>query len=152
MPRLLLELGGVLALCFAIGGWYVEHNRHEQSIGVAECQAKVDAAIEEQTKLQVEQETKYEQQLDEVNAEHQAELAAIPTRVVSTPVRLCNASPVRSGPVPQVPAAPQAGAAGAGGSVGGSRGDNIRPEIEQFKAKLETIVADCRAAIAQWPP
>ena len=151
MTRLLLEIGGALALCFAIGGWWVEHNRHEVGIGIAECQAKVDAAVKKETDAQVLQRSEYQQQLEQINAQHQAELAAISTRVISTPVRLCHAGAIRGNGVPGTvaPASPQP--AGAGGAVDGAGDYNIRPAIEQFKAKIETIVADCRAAIASWP-
>ncbi len=149
--RLLLEFGGLMALCVAVAGWWVEHNHHEVGIGVAECQAKVNAAISAQTQLEIQHQTEYEQQLEAVDAQHQEELAAIAGRVVTTPVRVCHANPVRPGPVPQVPAAAQNQPAGAGGSVGGPGDDNIRPQIEQFKARVEMIVADCRAAIDLWP-
>lgn len=69
-------------------------------------------------------------------------------------IRVCHEASPRS--VPIDPATASREPAPSGGIVPGPRGDSelgtdIRPQIEQFKLKYESALAECRAALASWP-
>lgn len=53
-------------------------------------------------------------------------------------------------PVPRAPASPASIPPGTGSAQSAAGGD-IRPEINRFELRLESVVADCRAALASWP-
>lgn len=67
------------------------------------------------------------------------------------PVWLCNAPASPRSEVLPAAAASTGSAHPAPGDADAGRGRDIRPQIEAFKLKYETSLAECRSVIAQWP-
>jgi hypothetical protein len=151
MNRLALEIVGGVALLGMVILWWVDHNHREQQIGIKECQAEVASAVNVETAKQAVMAAQYEKQKEAADAAHAAELANIQLRVIRTPVWLRAPGSICSDEVPRAAAPAASVIAGAGGTQPSPRDIDIRPGIEAFKARIETVVADCRDALAKWP-
>jgi hypothetical protein len=95
----------------------------------------------------------WRQESTHANAQLSQDLATLrtPPAVPKPPVWLCD-DPARSAETVLPAPASEAGSAhpAPGGTDEGRRRD-IRPQIEAFKLKYETALAECRAEDAQWP-
>lgn len=147
--RTYIEIAAAISLI--VGYFLFVH--HERSVGALTCiQAttvtKETAAARVNKNLADYQQT----QAKPAEAQHEDDLTAIDLRVIHTPV-LVHDGALCPGPVH--PTAATAGendpSASAGGVVGGTGSIDIRPALEAYKAKLETIVADDRREDSDWP-
>jgi hypothetical protein len=143
--------GAAVALALIIGAyiWLGIHDRSQQAIGEARCQAKMAQALAQAKQEQEAAQAAYSAKMEGINAQYQQELAAISGRVVYRPIWLHDGQ-VCAGTMPSAPTAAGDQPAGAGGAVGGD-GENIRPAVEAFKGRLETLVAQCRRMAEAWP-
>jgi len=137
----------------AAAGWWALHNHKEQAIGAQACIQNTTVTKETAVADNVKTEADYQtNQAKPAEAQHVQDIAAIDLRVIHTPV-LVHDGAICASPVPG--AAGNANAdnsvASKGGTVGGTGSVDIRPALEAFKAKLETIVADDRREDADWP-
>jgi hypothetical protein len=146
--RTLAEAVGALFLIGAMWAAWIHHDHAEQRIGENTCEARLTL-----TKVQAQAETAaqlahYETTIQPAEKEHAKDLAAIPLRVVTTPIWLHDGQ-ICAGPLSGVSQTASSDSPG-GGAVEGP-GRDIRPLIEQFKAKYETALADCRRLDSEWP-
>jgi hypothetical protein len=147
--RTLAEALGALVLIVGMYLAWIHHDHAEQAIGEHTCEARLTI-----TKLQAEtaaaaQEAKYQTLIAKpAEAQHAKDLAAIPLRIVSTPIWLHDGQ-ICAGTVPRLPEASGSDSAG-GGAIEGP-GRDIRPLIEALKVKYETVLADCRRLDSEWP-
>jgi hypothetical protein len=148
--RTLAEAVGALVLLVGIYLAWIHHDHAEQAIGEHTCEARLTI-----TKLQAEtaaaaQEAKYQTLIAKpAEAQHAKDIAAIPLRVVTTPIWLHDGQ-ICAGAVPTLPQE----AAGVDPESGGAEsgpGRDIRPLLERFKAKYEAVIADCQRLDAEWP-
>lgn len=153
LEKYLIGAVAFLVASGAIAGWWALHNRKEQALGAQACiqnttVTKEVAAADVNKNLADYQNT----QAKPAEAQHEADLSAIDLRVIRTPI-LVHDGALCPSPVPSAAAAPSANGAtaGPGGVVGGTGSVDIRPALEAFKAKLESIVADDRREDADWP-
>lgn len=146
--RTYIEIAAAVSLLAA----YFLFVHHERAVGAQACiQATTvtkEMAAADVNKNLADYQTN---QAKPAEAQHEDDLAAIDLRVIRTPI-LVHDGALCPGPVH--PTAAKAGenspAAGPGGVVGGTGSIDIRPALEAFKAKLETIVADDRREDADW--
>jgi len=82
--------------------------------------------------------------------QHDQDLEAIPLHIRHDPVFVRVPGPAPNCPMPgtEVKAAGQD--PGSGGAESGY-GRDLRPSIEKFKIKYETVLADCRRLNSEWP-
>jgi hypothetical protein len=146
---------GLIASLLILGGlwvWWAHHDRKEQSIGAQACIQGTTLTKEGAAAAVNKSLSDYQtNQAKPAEAQHEQDIAAIDLRVIRTPILVHDGALCAS----PVPSPDQAGPNGAptspGGTVGGTRDVDIRPALEAFKAKLETIVADDRREDADWP-
>jgi hypothetical protein len=151
--RTVAEIGGALLAALGVWALWVHHDHVEQQIGDQKCLAAVTVTKDQAAAEAAEAEVNYQAQLTRAKEDYDEALAAIPVRTVTTPVWVQRGpSPTCPGAVPS-PAPSGGQAAGAGGTDAGSRGGavDIRPAINAFEAKYETVIAQCRETIADWP-
>jgi sensor c-di-GMP phosphodiesterase-like protein len=153
LEKILIGIVATLVLSGAFAAWWAYHNHAEQAIGAQACiqnttVTKETAAAEVNKNLADYQNN----QAKPAEAQHEQDIAAIDLRVIHTPFlvhdgALCP-SPVSSA---SAKTSADSAATGAGGTLGGTGSVDIRPALEAFKAKLESIVADDRREDAEWP-
>lgn len=108
---------------------------------------KAETAIAKQSQVEVQQEAKQIQTNQHAEAIHDDDLRAINLTVTRTPIIVRNSAC----PVP-LPAASTNPNPASGPVDPGPRGDrDIRPQIDAFERKYETVLADCRRLAAEWP-
>jgi hypothetical protein len=146
--RWLAEAAGAVILGLILWVLWIEHDHEQQRIGEQECMLKVTETKQEYEARQAQRDKDYEQQTAAASAVHQAEINAIPARVIRTPVWLHDGA-ICSDPVRDP--APASGAIAQAGGTEPGLGTDIRPRIEAVKAKYEKVIADCRQALADWP-
>lgn len=147
--RTLAEAVGALLLMTVIWIAWVHHDHAEQAIGEHSCEARLTITKSEADRAVTAETARYEALIAQpAEIQHAKDLAAIPLRVVTTPIWLHDGQ-VCSGAVPRLPETASDDSA-SGGAVEGP-GRDIRPLIEQFKARYETALADCRRLDADWP-
>lgn len=138
---------GLLALSSVVGLW-VYHDSAERKIGAATCQAAVTQTKREAAADATAKAAEYELQVAEANAKLKDTIAALPPPInqplvlqygaicgstVPAPAKTANTNPV------------------APGTKQGPGGRDIRPELEVFKLKYETALAQCQANLDKWP-
>jgi len=143
--------GAIAALALIVGAyiWLGVHDRAQQAIGEARCQAKMAQALSQAKQEQDAAQAAYSAKMEAINAQYQQELAAISGRVVYRPIWLHDGQ-VCAGAMPSAPTEAGDPHPGAGGTVSGP-GTDIRPQLEAFKAKYETALAECRRLDRAWP-
>lgn len=135
-----LIIGAVIFLL-----WFTRHGG-EQQVQLADYKAlmqqiQTNAAQEQQWR---DAQTKAQgDMLDEIDSARSA------IGVNSRPVLLCS-NPTRPGPVPSL-SAPTVSIATRPVPTVQSAGEDLRPKLNAFELQLETIIAQCRGALAQWP-
>lgn len=139
------DLGIALALAFIV---YKIYGAGENAVKVHDLKS-LQAQIEEQGKTL----NGWRQESTNANAQLSQDLATLrtPPAVPKPPVWLCDAPPSpRRAVLPTSAASTDSAHPSPGGSDDGRRRD-IRPQLEAFKLKYETALAECRSVIAQWP-
>jgi hypothetical protein len=88
----------------------------------------------------------------DANTKRDADLAKVADTIAGQrdPVYVMRSGPSHSCSVPAAPAKADSPPTGTGGVDAGS-GSDSRPAINRYELKVETVVADCRAVMDQWP-
>jgi hypothetical protein len=138
------DIGIALALGFII--WKI-YGAGENAVKVSDLKSLQAQIAEQASTLEG-----WRQESTNANAQLSQDLATLHAAAPDKPpVWLCNdpASP-RSQVLPTPAAGPDSPHSPVGGAVEGPRRD-IRPQLEAFKLKYETALAECRAGFAEWP-
>jgi hypothetical protein len=136
------DIGIVLALAFLI---YKIYGAGENAVKVADLKSLQTQIAEQARTLEG-----WRQESTDANTKLSQDLATLHADP-KPPVWLCNgpASP-RSAVLPAAPASTDSAHPSAGGTNQRSELD-IRPQLEAFRLKYETALAECRAVYSQWP-
>ncbi len=89
---------------------------------------------------------------DHANAQLSSDMAQIDAIVGAPkpPVRLCRSAGSKPPVLPSTASEAGSEPSGGGGADTGP-GIDLRPRVDAFERKYETALAECRAALAQWP-
>lgn len=138
------DLGIALALAFIV--WKI-YGAGENAVKVNDLKS-LQAQIADQAKTV----DTWRQENTDANTQLSRDLASLHAPAPDKPpVWLCDAAPSPRRAVLSSPAAStDSSHPSPGGSDDGRRRD-IRPQLEAFKLKYETALAECRSVIAQWP-
>ncbi len=138
------DIGIVLALAFLVCRIYGAGENAVKASDLKSLQAQV---AEQAQTLQA-----WRQESTDANTTLSQDLATLraPTDPMP-PVWLCNAPASPRRPVLSTPAAStdSAHSAAVGADLGSQR--DIQPELEAFRLKYETVLAECRSLYSQWP-
>ena len=114
-------------------------------------------AVQKQLSSNAAQAAAWQKESSDANAQRAQDLEDVRAAVAahgSEPVYIVRNAP-SGGAVPAPAAAAGCGRPASGGTDAGPRGDplavDVRPAINAFELKYETVLANCRAAIASWP-
>lgn len=103
-------------------------------------------------------EADWRKELTDANTKRDVDLSKVTFAIDSqrAPVYIVRGGSANPGQVPGHSPEADRKAAGAGGADAGRGGDSqpvvdVRPQVNAFELKYETVVADCRAALDSWP-
>ena len=138
------DIGIVLALAFLV--WKI-YGAGENAVKVADLKS-----LQAQISAQAETLAGWRQESTDANTKLSQDLATLHAPAdPKPPVWLCGPTTGSRGKVlSATPAAPPSLAASPGGTDIGPQRD-IRPELEVFRLKYETALAQCRSLYSQWP-
>lgn len=137
-------VGAVLAIL-----WFV-HRADTDHIKIADFKA-----VQTQLQENAQHAAQYAQQSQQADERQAQDLAQVSAAIAAQRSPIWLRGPSNPSPVSCPTPSPGPQPASAGRAVEPPRADsqpvNIREPINAFEGRLETIVADCRAALAKWP-
>jgi hypothetical protein len=108
--------------------------------------------LESELKAQAATTAQWREESNSANNQLSLDVSAINTAaaVAKPPIWMCDKPNSKPSVLPSSSTPAGSPSPSTGGTVEGS-GRDIRPQITAFESKYETALAECRAAIAQWP-
>lgn len=112
-------------------------------------------AVQKQLDANTKQVAQWSQEAQHAQTQRTEDMAQVSAAIAahSQPIVVLRDRPANPGAVPRVAVATGAQPAACGNPDPGPGNDpvDVRPQISGFELKYEGLLADCRAAIAQWP-